>query len=332
MVRKRGLFQVARNGAGRGLGVVLLLVFAVFGACSYVVDGEGSEQAKLQVSVLDVGQGLAVLFEMEGRFGMYDTGPDSAGIVDTLRARGIDALEWVLVSHGHRDHGGGLWEMAESGIHVGRMMVGPDAGGDFVADSLEAVARRFRIPVDTLVRGDTVLMGGGFLAEVLWPSVYEKFEGNAASVVLQVSTGASGGSMISGAASNGASGASGLAAQISGPAGSFILTGDLDSTSERKLLELSPTLSADLLQVGHHGSAGSSSLKFLSQVQPDFAVISVGAGNSYGHPKEEVLRKLKYVVKDSTRVLRTDLDGTISFELVPELGLMMPQELESREH
>jgi competence protein ComEC len=102
----------------------------------------------------------------------------------------------------------------------------------------------------------------------------------------------------------------------------MLLTGDLDSAGERRLLELSPTLSADLLQVPHHGSAGSSSLRFVAQVAPDYAVASVGAGNSYGHPREEVVRKYGYVLGDTARFFRTDRDGTVEFELWPDIGVV----------
>ena len=73
---------------------------AVFSGCMYAE--EGSDRTGLRVSFLDVGQGLAVLLEEDGRYALYDTGPDSAGLVDTLAARGVRELEWVLVSHAHR--------------------------------------------------------------------------------------------------------------------------------------------------------------------------------------------------------------------------------------
>ena len=268
---------------------------------------------------MDVGQGLAVLLEYGGRFALYDTGPDSAGVMDSLVARGVDTLEWVVVSHGHRDHAGGFMELAGSAqaedglfragegllkvgdaprVYVRRLYVGPDTAGGFVRDSVLRVARRLGIPVDTLYRGDAcgLFSGAGDAPrfDVLWPPDYVHEGGNPASVVLRVEFGAA----------------------------SLLLTGDLDSAGERRLLELSPTLSADLLQVPHHGSAGSSSLRFVAQVAPDYAVISVGAGNGYGHPREEVLRKLGLVLGDTARLYRTDLQGSVGFELWPDLGVV----------
>lgn len=305
---------------------ILAVVFApavffslVTASCGFVVDDGASEPAPLRVSFLDVGQGLAVLLEYGGRFALYDTGPDSAGVMDSLVARGVDTLEWVVMSHSHRDHAGGFMELAGSAqagsgssqagnglsragnasrVYVRHLYVGPDTSGGFIRDSVLRVAHRFGIPVDTLVRGSSLgqISGSGDAPQfdVLWPPDYVHESGNPASVVLRAEFGAA----------------------------SMLLTGDLDSAGERRLLELSPTLSADLLQVPHHGSAGSSTLRFLSQVAPDYAVISVGAGNGYGHPREEVLRKLGLVLGDTARFFRTDLQGSVGFELWPDLGVV----------
>ncbi|MCQ2105046.1 MAG: MBL fold metallo-hydrolase [Fibrobacter sp.] len=296
---------------------LFLLVSNLWG-CSYQ-DSLTNEERFGKVNFMDVGQGLAVLIEFDGHYGMYDMGPDSVGVVDSLESRGVDTLDWVVVSHGHRDHGGGFMELASSRgnpqedspqgvssqalglrVFVRNLYVGPDTARSFVGDSVLRLASRYGIPVDTLYRGDVIRLGtsDGIDLKVLWPPEYVAVGENGASIVMQGS----------------------LRADPSG--NRFLLTGDLDSAGERRLMELSPDVSAALLQVPHHGSAGSSSLRFLSQVAPGFAVISVGAGNSYGHPREEVLQKLRYVTGDSTAVFRTDRDGTVSFSLVPGVGIL----------
>ena len=282
---------------------------ALFGlllsACTYDSGWSGGPEP-VRVTFLDVGQGLAVLLENEGRFALYDTGPDSAGLMDTLMARGVKSLDWVLVSHFHRDHGGGFMEMGaalKSGkLQVGRLLVGRDTAVGFVSDSVYKVARRYKVPVDTLERGDTVYFAEGFRLECLWPVGYGRFGGNRASVVLM-------GSMVGPQA---------------GRESAFLLTGDLDTVGENRLMELSRDLSADLLQVGHHGSAGSSGLQFLAQVAPKYAAIGVGKNNRYGHPKEEVVNKLRIVTGDSSAVYRTDLHGSFSFEMWSGVGLVVP--------
>ena len=280
---------------------------ALFGlllsACTYDSGWSGGPEP-VRITFLDVGQGLAVLLENEGRFALYDTGPDSAGLVDTLVSRGVKSLDWVLVSHFHRDHGGGFMEMGaalKSGrFKVGRLWVGRDTAVGFVSDSIFKVARRYKIPVDTLERGDTLFFADGLRLECLWPVGYGHFGENRASVVLMGS----------------------MAGPLAGRESSFLLMGDLDFVGENRLMELSRDLSADLLQVGHHGSAGSSGLPFLAQVAPRYAGIGVGKNNRYGHPKDEVVNKLRIVTGDSSAVYRTDLHGSFSFEMWPGVGLV----------
>lgn len=325
--------------------LAFVAIFALVASCGFVIEEGAPEPSPLRVTFLDVGQGLAVLLDCGGRYAMYDMGPDSVGVVDSLVARGVDTLEWVVVSHNHRDHAGGFMELAGAArgdgcgsvagvgdvprVYVRRLYVGPDTSGGFIRDSVLRVARGFGIPVDTLVRGMSLGLAacgavagigdagglpsgdGGSLGQlsgdadaigqfsgsgdaprfdVLWPPDYVREGGNPASVVVRVEFGAA----------------------------SLLLTGDLDSAGELRLLELSPTLSAGLLQVPHHGSAGSSSLRFISRVAPDYAVVSVGAGNAYGHPREEVVRKYAYVLGDTARFFRTDLQGSVGFEMWPD--------------
>jgi competence protein ComEC len=96
----------------------------------------------------------------------------------------------------------------------------------------------------------------------------------------------------------------------------------LDTAGETRLMELSRDLSADLLHVGHHGSAGSSGLLFLARVAPRYAGIGVGKNNRYGHPKDEVVNKLRIVAGDFAAIYRTDLHGSFGFEMWPGVGLV----------
>lgn len=280
----------------------VLAVAAVINGCMYV-SGSAEGETSMHATAIDVGQGLAVLLEYDGRYAMYDFGPDSVGVVDSLLKRGVDTLEWVVLSHNHRDHIGGFLELAGRGVFVRRLYVGPDTAGAFFRDSVLRVARALGTPVDTLLRGGNVSFGGGVNGsadgecprfEVLWPASYLRVGENRASVVLLGKFGAS----------------------------KMLLTGDLDSVGERHLLEMNPTLSAELLQVAHHGSAGSNTLSFLSQVSPKYAFVSVGKGNRYGHPAPSVVRKLNLVLGDSTKLYRTDLQGSVRFELSPSMGVL----------
>lgn len=376
-----------------GLFCAILTFFAMVSwGCQYV-SGGGAEEEVGRVTFLDVGQGLSVLLEYGGRYALYDSGPDSANFIEKLRDHGVDSLDWVLLSHNHRDHLGGLLELladpsapsrdlssgpsdnSRSGpsdnsrsvssvnsrsvssdgrraIQVGRLMVGPDTSGGILVDSVLRSARRRGIPIDTLHRGDQVSLGKVLLT-VLWPVEYLQVGENGASVVLR-------GRLVDDGSGESA-GNVGVSAGGTDE-GSFLLTGDLDSLGECRLLEVTSDVSADLLQVGHHGSVHSSTLRFLSGVSPRYAVISVGTRNSYGHPAEPVLRKLQYVLgsaaisnsatpsadatisaadtatspdsadaeisattsnsADVTNLFRTDREGDVTFMLVPGVGVV----------
>ena len=92
---------------------------------------------------------------------------------------------------------------------------------------------------------------------------------------------------------------------------SFLFTGDMESTAEADLVESGARLSATVLKVGHHGSSSSTSYRFLREVLPDYAVISVGTDNKYGHPTEAVLSRLEDA---EAQIYRTDLHGTVIAE------------------
>lgn len=312
--------ECKRNGVGVFLWVLIsaagwLLMGTVVGLWGCVNSGVQEEESDGEIHFLDVGQGLAVLLEQGGRHALYDAGPDSVGILDTLFSRGIDTLEWVVISHNHRDHGGGMLELPSGPgrgawrpkVYVRRFYVGPDTSGGFVRDSVLRIAKSFEIPVDTLYRGDLLSLGT-LTFKVLWPARFLRVEGNGASLVLR--------------------GAAESRAGSEDPT-SFLLTGDLDSAGEKMLLELSRDIHADLLQVGHHGSSESSSLRFLTSVSPRQAVISVGRDNPYGHPTEAVLRKLEYALNapaDSfgtiSSLSRTDRDGSVSYRILPGVGIL----------
>ena len=127
--------NLARQNANRWIYAWVLfcavLWCAVFAAllsgCTYD-SGWGGEPVPVRITFLDVGQGLAVLLEHDGRFALYDSGPDSAGLADTLASRGVKSLDWVLVSHFHRDHGGGFMEMGPA-LKSGGAQGGAPAGG-----------------------------------------------------------------------------------------------------------------------------------------------------------------------------------------------------------
>lgn len=256
-----------------------------------------SEEARLQGTLLDVGQGLSVLLQTEQGVVLYDTGPDSAGLVDTLRNRNLRRIDAVVISHWHRDHAAGFTEIAQAvgrgELQVKRLLYSGDTAGALWRDSVLGECMRLEIPVRELSRGDTVATLAPFGMRVLWPPSGEKLGENAASLVLRISDGALG----------------------------WLLMGDAEAAQEARILELEPMLHAEVLQVGHHGSRTSSSWNFLAQVQPRIALMGVGRSNPHGHPHAETMAKLRTILPDTATLFRTDLDGSIELEWGLGLGV-----------
>ena len=234
----------------------IILITTILWGCSSVTQTVPEQaRCKALLDCIDVGQGNACLWRSNGHTMLLDAGPDSMGILDSLHARGIDSLDWIFLSHGHRDHVGGAWELLGH-MKIGRIHVGLDTTHPWGTDSVRTLAKRFGVPVDTLVRGDTLCGLAPWHARIIWPPSSRATGDNGASLVVHISD----------------------AVQ------SFLYTGDIGLAQESEILELEPDLRATILQVPHHGSATSSELAFIGQLSPTWAFILVGLHNEYGHP------------------------------------------------
>ncbi len=228
------------------------------------------------VSFLDVGQGDSeVLVGPAGEVILIDGGPDPAVLRAHLRARGIDHVDLLIVSHRHADHTTGLVGLASS-MRVDRLWYPQQLGEGSPLDEVvaEVVARGGEAV--TPAAGTTARIGP-FLVEVLAP-VRRYASPNDGSIVVRVT-------------------AAGV---------SVLFTGDIEAIAQR---DLGP-LHADVMKVPHQGSI-TSDLDWLRASAPSLAVISVGV-NDYGHPSEEVILTLEQA---GATVLRTDRDGTITLRL-----------------
>jgi len=274
--------------------ILMLLVVA----CS---PGSFEKPDRLYIEMLDVGQGLSFLLSGKNCSSLYDTGTPKSGIDTLLQSRGVKTLCSVVLSHWHNDHVGGiptLVAMAKNGkLHINRVL--------FTKDSLlSGSAARFRdsclmllndagIASSEISRGDTLADFLPWTARVLFPAGDNSLTENPSSIAIR----------------------------ISDTRNSFLFMGDLEEKQEKSILELEPLLAATALQVGHHGSATSSSWGFLTQIQPKMAFISAGRDNSYGHPHPETLAKLRLILEDSTQIFRTDKDGNVGIEWMYKTGM-----------
>ena len=243
----------------------------------------------VELHVLDVGQGDAILLRTDaGKWVLFDAGPawngSDAGrrvVIPYVLRRGGSLAAFVL-SHPHSDHVGGAASVL-SAMRPRSYWDAAFAGGAETYIGSLAAARKEGIDWHRVHPGDSIRIDGVTISFLAPDSVWTVGlrDPNLASTIALVRYG-----MVR-----------------------FLLVGDAERAEEDWLLARHPTeLRADVLKVGHHGSSTSSSDEFLAAVHPGLAVISVGAGNKYGHPSGDVIRALARV---GAEILRTDEAGTI---------------------
>lgn len=238
------------------------------------------ESSTFTIHYLDVGQGDAALILCDGKSMLVDGGGAYASdiIYTCLKKQGITHLDCIVCSHADEDHVGGL-SGALSAVSASAVYA-PETEADTKAyQNFKKKVQEQGLEIQHPKHGSSFTLGSSTV-EVLGPISENTSERNNTSIVLKVRYGET----------------------------SFLFTGDAEFDEEHDILEQGYDLSADVLKVSHHGSAGATSYRFLREVLPDYAVISVDKDNAYGHPTEEVLSKLRDA---DVQVYRTDLQGDI---------------------
>jgi len=240
---------------------------------------------KLTVSYIDVGQADSILIQTPGgKNVLIDAGnnEDANTIVTYLKGKNISRLDYVIATHSHEDHIGSMDTVINT-FDIGNMVMPKETSNtQTFRDLLTAIANKGLKPIEAKA-GLKFDFGSELYAELLAPNSSGYEDINDYSAVLRLVYGEN----------------------------SFLFTGDAEAKSETEMLHLGSQLKADVLKVGHHGSNSSSSAAFLANVHPKYAVISVGKGNTYGHPTAGALERLGSI---GTTIYRTDESGTIVCE------------------
>lgn len=248
--------------------------------------GGGSASGTLEVYFFDVGQGDSELIRLPGGENiLIDAGTSSTEdeLVGELRSLGAETLDLVVATHPHADHIGGMAAVIDAfdvrQVVMPRISESDTPTTKTYENLLQSIADK-GLTIMPAEPGDELLSSGGAVLTVLAPNGEDYGDLNNYSVVLRLTYGED----------------------------SFLFTGDAEEASEEEMLSLDWPLTATVLKCGHHGSETSTSPAFLDAVSPQYAVISCGVDNDYGHPDAVTLEKLEAA---GVEVFRTDRQGTI---------------------
>lgn len=269
---------------------ILLMIGLTFSGCSNNTTIEEIQpqsdlpsKAAMLVHFIDVGQGDCTLIQCNGENMLVDCGEyaEADKVKEYLESRGVRNFKYVIGTHPHSDHIGGLDKIIEN--YTVETLIMPEKSND--APFFEYVLRAIKssgLKITKPVVGQVYNLGDAQFTIIAPISDYEDI--NNVSVGIRLVYGNT----------------------------AFVLCGDAEKMAETDIVNHfnGENLSADVLKLGHHGSSTSSCDAFLDAVNPSFAIASCGADNRYGHPHRETLAEMK---ERKIQLWRTDEDGTIVF-------------------
>ncbi len=314
LVKNTAMFIICLAAAFFGLNDLLFHIEGVprsadvvrfFGGGSkpYVKLGEG----EVSVSFVDVGQGDCQLIRT-GRYNiLIDSGDTDCEdrVVGFLTYSGVERLDIVIVTHPHTDHYGAMYKVLRE-FDVG-LFIMPELPENMIPrgttyERLLTVIDNKNIPARYAKAGERFLLGEDCYLDILSPIFYDHDDLNDFSITAKLVHGGN----------------------------SFLFTGDLQKFSELDIIENGADIDADVLKVGHHGSAGASCEEFLNAVTPEIAVFGVGEYNLYRHPRLDVLERLEsagcnvsYSTANNGNIVMISDGGSIRVEVEKEQSLVM---------
>lgn len=274
--------KIKNNVLVAGLVILIIACFLAFYNIYSKDDGNKNSfnsEGNLVVHYLDVGQGDATFIELPNKETMLiDAGEKQEGktVVNYIKDLGYDTIDYVIGTHPHSDHIGGLEEVINTFNIKNIYMPKVVANSKIYEDLLLSIKNKGNTVKKTYV-GVNLIESDELNASFLSPTKEEYSNLNNYSAVLKITYGNN----------------------------TFLFMGDAEIEVEK---DISSFASCDVLKVGHHGSDTSSSLDFIKSVNPKYAIISVGKDNKYGHPVESILKRYQ---ENNTEIYRTDLNGTV---------------------
>ncbi len=275
----------------KSIGIIIFIAVGIVSAL-YAKEGrlfpkpDEDFTSDCYVDFIDCGQGDSTLMVSDGAVALVDatTGDEAKSVIDHLKRRGIEKIDHFFLTHPHEDHIGGAQEVLETfeveNIYMRRPTAGTEPTTSVYLNLLKTIKKQGKTV--HAVEPDEMIQCGDLKIEILGP-VEDYKDLNDQSIVLRAEY-----------------------EKIS-----FLITGDQEIPAEKDLLTYhGAALKSTVLKMGHHGSNTASGASFLNAVAPDYAVISCGTDNSYGHPHKESISRLE---ERGIAYYRTDLQGTVTF-------------------
>lgn len=275
-----------KGGGFMKKGLLILLIILILSGASFVGLRKRTQIPKeLEVHIIDIGQGDAILVRTtNGKNMLIDAGSskESDKLIHYLQSEGIKRLDVVIATHPDEDHIGGMTSVMEN-YEIGSFYMPNRVHNTLSFEQMISMLKDKRIEVLQTHAGETIPFDEETELFVLNPDDRNYIQNNSYSIVTKLTY----------------------------HDNSFLFTGDIDAVNEYNMLSAYyDKLDADVLKIAHHGSSGSSSPDFLKAVSPVASVVSCGRNNNYGHPHAEFLNRVKAL---GIPLYRTDEQGNIVF-------------------
>ncbi|KEI85909.1 hydrolase [Clostridium botulinum B2 267] len=263
---------------------LLICLSIVFTACSQQSSNAvntSNKSNELKVHYIDIGQGDSILVQTKDKNILIDAGTrkSSDSLISYLKKQHIKKLDYVIATHPHEDHIGGMPKVIEE-FEISNFYAPKKTANTKIFKDMILQLKKKNLKINVAKKGISLDLSNNSSLDFLAP-VKDNYENtNDSSAVVKLTHGNT----------------------------KFLFTGDAEKTSEKDILNSNEDLSSNVLKIGHHGSHSSSSKEFLDKIDPKIAIISCGKNNDYGHPHKETMKELN---KRNIEVYRTDIDGNI---------------------